>query len=570
MTMDSNTKTLYSVRYLLSKSLDNNITAREAEYLDQLILSNPQARQYYVEILQVHTHLRRLHEKEAVLQNSDECNLLDMQLWEELAHYELTAEAMEVEEECKEVEMHSARLVVLPEKRKPNKFSLFSLVSAIAAVLIMALFLRFMPVPKIEVATLTDCMNCQWEGKVGDLKKGDHVLNEPLKLLSGFVTLTFDYGAEVVVEGPAEFTPLSADKMILQMGKAFAHVPNKAIGFTIDTPSSCVVDLGTNFGVQTLADGSSEVHVFEGKVNLIAGSGEQPKASEILTRHQARKTETGTAMIKAAEFKEYQFAQKISSKENCVVYGRPVSLASLADLVMGGNGHGTSQEKSEIYAVSTGQKITDPTGQYRTINNPYQKVSSNTFIDGIFVPNGKNQVVSSEGHVFAECPATTGFYYYHLCFDKNWKYAPSVAELYQKQRNLNFTPDVVFMHSNIGVTFNLDAVRRQFPGQSIRRLQGTVGTLFSFRGFAIMPAEQLTLNYTEFDVWIVVDGQLRTKAERVHWDSLIGLDVPLAAGDRFLSIVVTDGGIIRSPGNNENHYDSCGLADMRFEMESTK
>lgn len=565
--MNLNEKTLLAIRYLVSKSLSEQITPEESGVLEQLILSDPQARRYYAEFIQIHTCLRRLYEEAAVQQLKEGNSVRDIRLWEELAHYEMVAEPLE---EAVRVQADSVpKQPIIPvQRKKPSKFSLYGLAASIAAALLLVLTIHILPAPKKAVATVTDCINCRWEGKGSELKKGDDVLNEPQKLLSGFVALRFDDGAEVLVEGPAEFTPLSAEKMLLHRGKVYAHVPNKAIGFAIDTPESSIVDLGTDFGVVVDPAAGSEVHVYEGKVNLVAGLADQPKQSEILQKHEARKVDADDGSIRSAEFKKYLFAQKISSKENSVVYGRPVSLASLTDLVLGGDGYGTSRETTRIYAVGTGQIITDYSGQYRTLNNPYQTVNSNPFIDGIFVPNGENQVISSEGHVFADCPQTSGLYYYDLFFDKNGKYAPTVSALYQKQRNLKYSPDVMFMHSNLGVTFNMDAVRLQFPDHSIRRFQATAGTLSVFRGYTILPAEELARNYTEFDVWIVVDGQLRAKAERVHWDSLIDLDVPLTAEDRFLSIVVTDGGIIRSAGNNVNHYDLCGLTDMRFEMES--
>ena len=565
--MDLNEEKFQLIRYLLSKSLDESIEPAESQTLDELIVRDQEARRYYIEFLQVHTNLRRLHSEHAAAHDTEDNDLLDVQLWEKLARHELTAEAVETEME-EDVQPRVKLSPIIPERNRPNKFSVLAVAVSIAAMLIMMVYVHLMPAPKRVVATLTDSVGCQWADQGRVLQSGDDVLNESRVLQKGFVSIKFDSGAKVIIEGPARFQPLEADKMLLVSGKAFAAVPEQAIGFRIDTPHSSVVDLGTEFGVAVEPEGGSEVQVYKGKVNLVAGRASEPKVSEILQQHEARKVDAGNGAICSAKFKKYLFAQKISSKDNRIEYGKPVTLVSLTDLVMGGNGHGTSQETSQIYAVSTGQKITDPTGQYRTISNPYQPVSSNPFIDGIFVPDGKNQMISSQGHVFADCPDTSGFYYYNLCFDKNWRYVPSVMEVYQKQRNLNFTSDVVFMHSNIGVTFNLEAVRRQFPRRSIRRFQTTVGTLSFFRGYGILSEELLSPNYTEFDVWILVDGQLRSKAEMVHWDSLIDLDVPLTATDRFLSIAVTDGGIIRSVGNNANHYDLCGMADMRFEMES--
>lgn len=566
--MTAEEKTFYMIRFLLAKSLDNNITEEESGILDELIRTNPQARRYYVEFMQVHNYLRRLHEEEAASRSMEDSQLLDIRLWQELAAYEQAAEAVEVEVRApRKPAPVPVRATAELKRNRPSKFYIFSLIASNAAMLLMFFWIYLQPEPHRVVATLTDSMNCRWGDKGKVLREGDDVLDEPRILLSGFAALRFDSGTEVVVEGPAAFTPVSTDKLRLEYGKAFARVPGSAIGFKIDTPQSCIIDLGTEFGVSVDRGGGSEVHVYKGKVNLVAGLSDQTKTSEILQQHEARKVDADSGAIRSAEFNEYLFAKTISSKENRVEYGQPVSLT---DLVLGGGGFGTSQETAGVYAVSNGQRIIDFVGQYRTIDHSYQTVSSNPFIDGLFVPNGPGQVISSEGHVFSECPPTSGFYFYDLFFDKNSKYPPSVTALYQKRRNLKFAPDVVFMHSNLGFTFDMDAVRRRFPRQSIRRFQTSVGTLSFLRGYTVLSAEELERNYTEFDVWIVVDGQLRAKAERVHWDSLIDLDVPLAANDRFLSIVVTDGGVIRAPGNNANHYDLCGLADMRFEMEAAK
>ncbi len=565
--MDTNEKTYYTVRYLLSKSLEGTASAEDIQLLDTTIIQSEEARRYYVELLHMHVTLRKLLEKAPVSINAEEDGILDVQLWEELARHEQVAESIVVEREDSDSEEDfiAAQQPVTATGPKLSRLSWMGVITSIAAALLVVLYLQLVPVPKPIVATLTDSIGAQWAKSVQPLMIGDDVRAESCHLLSGVVSLTFESGAEVVIEGPAEYQPISANEMRLVSGKAFARVPKTAIGFTVNTPESSVVDLGTEFGVVVDLVSGSEIHVFKGKVNLVAGFDLQPKKSEILQQHQARQVDAEKGVIRPTEFAEYLFAQKISSAENRIDYGKGMYV-SLADLVMGGNGYGMSQENSLIYSVSTGQQITDPTGEYRTINNPYQQVSSNIFIDGIFVPNGSNQVISSEGDVFAECPGTTGLYYYNLCFDKNSNYASPVAQRYQQQRNLDFSPDVVFMHSNIGVTFNLDAVRRQFPNRSIRRFRTTVGTLSFFGGFEVVSSEMLTLDYTEFDVWIVVDGQLRSK-ERVHWDSLIDLDVSLTPEDRFLSILVTDGGGIRCPGNNENHYDLCGLADMRFEMK---
>ena len=46
--------------------------------------------------------------------------------------------------------------------------------------------------------------------------------------------------------------------------QACETVPPGAEGFRVDTPSAQVVDLGTAFGIEQFADGTSKVSVFDG------------------------------------------------------------------------------------------------------------------------------------------------------------------------------------------------------------------------------------------------------------------------------------------------------------------
>ena len=86
-----------------------------------------------------------------------------------------------------------------------------------------------------------------------------------LHLRSGLLELTYPSGVVIVVESPARFELRGATTLWLAEGNASAKVPNAAIGFTIETPSVSIVDLGTEFGVSVGAK-SSEVHVFKGEV----------------------------------------------------------------------------------------------------------------------------------------------------------------------------------------------------------------------------------------------------------------------------------------------------------------
>lgn len=85
------------------------------------------------------------------------------------------------------------------------------------------------------------------------------------RLMEGIVQVTFRRGAEVLIMAPADFT-LSQDRLLLRRGKLTARVPAPAKGFTVETPSATLIDLGTEFGVDVDPAANAEVHVFRGEV----------------------------------------------------------------------------------------------------------------------------------------------------------------------------------------------------------------------------------------------------------------------------------------------------------------
>lgn len=96
----------------------------------------------------------------------------------------------------------------------------------------------------------------------------------------GFMELEFYHGAQLKIAGPAHLSIIDEAKVELHRGKVMTDVPEVAIGFTVDTPNSKVVDLGTAIGVSVDENGSSQVHVFEGLVETVAETGEKYQIGE--------------------------------------------------------------------------------------------------------------------------------------------------------------------------------------------------------------------------------------------------------------------------------------------------
>lgn len=93
-------------------------------------------------------------------------------------------------------------------------------------------------------------------------------LNRDYSLVSGSVELTFPQGASTILEAPAVFRVVSADRLALDVGSCSVHAPPGAEGFRVDTPNSRVVDRGTRFFVHVSESSETEVQVVEGAADV--------------------------------------------------------------------------------------------------------------------------------------------------------------------------------------------------------------------------------------------------------------------------------------------------------------
>ncbi len=122
--------------------------------------------------------------------------------------------------------------------------------------------------PHIDVARVRVSAFVEWE-KDTEIRanEGDVIGPGWIRIRSGTLALAFTSGANVVIEGPAEFQLINPDRAFCAYGQVFADVPKQAIGFQIDVPQTKVIDLGTAFGIKVNPDGTL-VHVIQGEVAL--------------------------------------------------------------------------------------------------------------------------------------------------------------------------------------------------------------------------------------------------------------------------------------------------------------
>lgn len=141
---------------------------------------------------------------------------------------------------------------------------------AAAAVLVAGLVLHFLRTPEtvqgsgdgvpVEVVAAENT-DAYWT--VG----GSRAVRD-LSLATGHLTLRLDRGVVLDIFAPAQLTIESGMSVRLASGKVTADVGALGKGFTIITPQTRVVDLGTVFGVEAGAEQHTDVVVFSGEVEL--------------------------------------------------------------------------------------------------------------------------------------------------------------------------------------------------------------------------------------------------------------------------------------------------------------
>ncbi|MGD8174428.1 LamG-like jellyroll fold domain-containing protein [Marinimicrobium sp. ARAG 43.8] len=105
-------------------------------------------------------------------------------------------------------------------------------------------------------------------GTESHLRPGQSIATGNFHLSTGYAEISLTNGVVLLLESPARLKFENADRVLLTEGALVAKVPPEAIGFSVDTPTSNIVDLGTEFGVTVDGSGSSQVHVLEGEVKV--------------------------------------------------------------------------------------------------------------------------------------------------------------------------------------------------------------------------------------------------------------------------------------------------------------
>lgn len=553
--MKEEVRRMFELSELILDSLEGRISEEEAGRLRRLLAEEKWARDYYCEYLRLFTDLnvrshipvfRKQTEQETVKRE------FDVQFWSNLLEVEQTAPAIEVEPV--KPEHVPVKKVELEPKKKIRRTSLISAILAAAALFFalayvqVALTGRFRP-----VASVTECLNTDWAPEYADWHPGMRLPanGKTAFLRAGVVKIEYDNGVEVVLEGPARFAMVTPTELRLDHGRLFAHVSEEGFGYTVTTPSSRVVDLGTEFGVEAHRDGDCELHVFQGKTLLVSPDVTNHNVSRVVTTGQARRVDSGSRAVREIALETTVFVRQVDAREGVLWRGEDLSLA---DVVNGGNGFGTGKAGFCIHPptgeIRPAGDLTSQSWriQWETARSYLRPVEQLPFVDCVIVPgrDGGEATISTTGLRVSGLPGLSGSLRWPI---QTRSYYDDCTLVVNGQTVGTKGRPALVIHANSGITFDLEAIRRGMPdAMGFSAFEALCGISES----RIDPA----VSGATADVHVYLDGRevfSRTLPHQLN--SAVPIRVDLReGGGRFLTLLVTS-------GERGNDNDWCVFAE---------
>ncbi len=266
---------------LCSALVDGRLAASENLRLQEMLRGSEEARQFYIRAMQLSASLHS-YASEMQSEPAEPVNIIRPSFW----------------------------------KRSPRILTAAAAVVAVGVWIGRSLIPNVVPSDEDEefIAHISGSKEPVWM-QVGAFQNGDELQRgQRLELKSGFTEVTFDSGAQIVIEGPASVDLDSAWQATLRHGTVKANIPQEAIGFRISNPAVDVVDLGTEFSVTAEENGATEVFVLSGQVEVEARSDSKdaPKKLLIKEKQSRRFANNGVSEVRDSDQKFIKLAKRVT------------------------------------------------------------------------------------------------------------------------------------------------------------------------------------------------------------------------------------------------------------------
>ncbi|MBN2843463.1 MAG: FecR domain-containing protein [Sedimentisphaerales bacterium] len=529
MMHDDNSKKNHRLGLILQRSLEGNLTVEEKTWLGDTLRTDVRAREFYIGFMKVHSGLRMIS-AEILPETASKNNASLNDLLQGLSEYEQEAPEVIIPTELNpELEL----VIDTPSGiriRKKSKWENLLLLGSIAAAGVM-----FPPAMNREVATITDMLSARWQNNGVRYETGTRLFKRERMLLEeGLAELEFDNGVRLTIESPASFKVRSDMQIDLEYGRLFATVPGRASGFTVKTRVAKVVDIGTRFGVEVDKAGAVSLHVIQGQTKL--GLNRFWNNESIDVKGGAARNVSAREEITVITCDDRLFAQEIGSRSNTIWRGE--EQLDLADVVCGGSGFNTGNAEMVIDPL-TGelQPYVERGSITRRAQVAFSPAESMAYVDGVFVPDGGEGAIeiTSTGIRYGRCPDTSGATRKDLTvLNKVYYNEGGDLILGDVKYGYPYRP-AICMQANIGITFDLDAIRADLKNVEIEYFEAlcAMASLAASRNDRVSPAGKA-------DFIILLDGKEKKVISDVRMDFSEMVHIDIEPQDRFLTIMTTD------------------------------
>ncbi|HVJ87400.1 MAG TPA: FecR domain-containing protein [Caulifigura sp.] len=227
---------LLELRELCDAVFDGRADQAQVDRLEELAMSSPELRRFYLESAQQHAALAWA--------------AIQPQL---TVSPELTAE-------------RAAVAPAPPAERRRSAWKQTLLATALLLAAITGIW-RMAGSSQVGFATLERLQSAKWANSTQAIMEGTRLSAGRMELTDGMATIDFDKGVKLILEAPAVFELVDANQCRLHQGKLRAEVRPGGEGFMVRTPTATLIDRGTVFGVHVRVGGVSDLTVFKGKVD---------------------------------------------------------------------------------------------------------------------------------------------------------------------------------------------------------------------------------------------------------------------------------------------------------------
>jgi hypothetical protein len=167
-----------------------------------------------------------------------------------------------------------------------------------------------------SLATVTQSRFLRVPHEADAIRVGQSLDAGRLSILSGAVEMTLRNGVTIILQGPGEIDLIDEMHAFLDAGNAVVRVPKGMSGFRLDTASTNVLDLGTEFAVQAGNGFVTDVQVYDGAV---IATGRDSRSSERYPKRleagqAARFNPQSPAGMERIPYSESRFVRRLPSE----------------------------------------------------------------------------------------------------------------------------------------------------------------------------------------------------------------------------------------------------------------